>query len=157
MKKQFIAIATALFIATSFNADAQHDNKTDQSHQHTAPHGGQVLSAGKYHIELVRTKDKTGDVFYIYLLDQAEKTITNKGKTGVLFIQTSDANSSQETLVTGSDEKFTFTYKGKSDIINAIVSIKWGEENATAKFQWTAAPPIKKEEYQHDDGHNHQH
>lgn len=158
MKKQtMFSIAVALFTALSFNANAQHDHKTGESHQHTAPHGGQVLSAGKYHIELVRTKDKTGDVFTIYLLDEAEKTLANKGKSAVLFIQTADANSSQETMQLAGDDKFTFTYKGKGDIINAIVSIKWGEENATAKFQWKAAPPVKKEEHQHDDGHNHQH
>ncbi|OQA05498.1 MAG: hypothetical protein BWY67_02126 [Bacteroidetes bacterium ADurb.Bin397] len=158
MKKQTIlAIAVAVFTAISFSANAQHDHKAGENHQHTSPHGGVVKTAGNYHIELVQTKDKTGNVFTIYLLDTAEKTISNKGKSGVLFIQTADANSSQETLLLAGDDKFVFTYKGKGDIINAIVSIKWGEETATAKFQWKAAPPVKKEEHQHNDGHNHQH
>jgi hypothetical protein len=155
--KTVVAIAVALFTAISFGANAQHDHQTGESHQHAAPHGGQVLSAGKFHIELVRTKDKSGELFTIYLLDEDEKTLTNKGKAGVLFIQTADANSSQETLTLAGDDKFTFTYTGKGNIINAIVSIKWSDVNATAKFQWTAAPPMKKEEHQHNDGHNHQH
>ncbi len=158
MNQQTIfAIAVAVFTAISFSANAQHDHKTGESHQHTSPHGGEVKSADKYHIELVRTKDKIGNVFTIYLLDADEKTISNKGKSGVLFIQTADANSSQETLLLTGDDKFTYTYKGKGDIINAIVSIKWGEETATAKFQWNATAPVKQEERNHNDGHNHQH
>jgi hypothetical protein len=158
MKKQTIlAIAVALFTAISFSANAQHDHKNGETHQHTSPHGGEVKSSGKYHIELVRTGDKTGVMFTIYLLDAAEKTITNKGKSGVLFIQTADANSSQETLQLAGDDKFVFTYKGKGDIINAIVSIKWGDENATAKFEWKATTPVKKEEHNHNDGHDHHH
>jgi hypothetical protein len=158
MKKQTItAIAMVMFTALSFSANAQHDHKTGESHQHTAPHGGEVKSAGKYHIELVRAKDKTGDVFTVYLLDAAEKAISNKGKSGVLFIQTADANSSQETLLLTGDDKFTFTYKGKGDIINAIVIIKSGEETSTAKFQWNAPSPVKQEDHNPSDGHNHQH
>lgn len=159
MKKQtVVAIAVALFTAMSFSANAQHDHKAGESHQHSAPHGGQVVSSGKYHVELVRSRDKNGEVFTIYLLDEAEKVIANKGKTGILFIQTADANSSQETLTPLGDDKFTFTYKGKGAIINAIVSIKWGDESATAKFQWNAPPKqAKPEEHNHNDEHNHQH
>lgn len=159
MKKQAVTtIAVAMFTALSFSAFAQHDHKSGESHQHTSPHGGQVMSAGKYHIELVRSKEKTGEIFTIYLLDAAEKTVSIKGKTGILFIQTADANSSQETLTSIGDDKFTFTYKGNGNIINAIVSIKWGDENATAKFQLQEMKmPAKQEEHQHNDGHNHQH
>jgi hypothetical protein len=158
MKKQTIlAIAMAVFTAISFSANAQHDHKTGENHQHTAPHGGEVKSDGKYHIELVRTKGKSGDVFTIYLLDAAEKVIANKGKSAMLLIQTADANSTQETMQLSGDDKFTFTYEGKGDIINAIVTIKWGEETVTAKFQWKATSPAKMENHQHNDGHNHQH
>lgn len=159
MKKQtVVAVAVALFTAISFGANAQHDHKSGENHQHSAPHGGQVISAGKYHIELVRSKDKTGETFTVYLLDASEKTVSNKGKTGILFIQTADANSSQETLTPVGDDKFTYTFKGKGAIISAIVSIKWGEENATAKFQWQEMKmPAKQQEHQHNDGHNHQH
>lgn len=158
MKKQtIIAIAVAVFTALSFSANAQHEHKNGESHQHTSPHGGEVKSAGKYHIELLRTKDETGDVFIIYLLDTFQKTISNKGKAGVLFIQIAGANSSQETLLLAGDDKLTYTYKGKGDIINAIVSIKWGEETATAKFQWDAPAKVKQNDHNHNDGHNHQH
>lgn len=47
MKKQtVVTIAVAMFIAISFSANAQHDHKAGESHQHTAPHGGEVKSAG---------------------------------------------------------------------------------------------------------------
>lgn len=157
--KTILAIAVTMFTALSFNTNAQHDHKGGESHQHTSPHGGIVKSAGKFHIELVRTKDKdkTGELFTIYLLDEAEKPISNQGKFGVLFIQTADANSWQENLQLVGDDKFTFTYKGNGSIINAIVSIKWGDETATAKYQWNAPAPAKKEEHEHNDGHNHSH
>lgn len=159
MKKQTIlTVVVAMFTAISFSVNAQHDNKTGENHQHSAPHGGEVKSAGKYHIELVLSKDKTSTVFTIYLLDAAEKTINNNSKSGILFIQTADASSSQENLLLAGGDKFVFTYKGKGDIINAIVNIKWGEETATAKFQFNEIKtPIKKEEHNHDDGHYHQH
>jgi hypothetical protein len=158
MKKQTIlVIAMAVFTSISLSANAQHDHMSGENHQHSTPSSGEIKSAGKYHIKLARAKDKSGDVFTIYLLDSTDRIISNMGKSALLFIQTADAVAAQETMQLVGDDRFTFTYRGNGEIISAIVSIKWGEETATAKFQWKATPPVKMEEHQHNNGQGHQH
>lgn len=57
---------------------------TQQEHQHTAPHGGQLVTAGKYHLELVVQNHQTVQV---YLYDEASKPTTVPTPEATLFLR----------------------------------------------------------------------
>ncbi len=57
---------------------------TQQEHQHTAPHGGQMVTAGKYHLELVVQNHQTVQV---YLYDEASKPTTVPTPEATLFLR----------------------------------------------------------------------
>ncbi len=55
-----------------------------QEHQHTAPHGGQMVTAGKYHLELVVQNHQTVQV---YLYDETSKPTTVPTPEATLFLR----------------------------------------------------------------------
>ena len=67
-------ICTAIFTFPVRSLFAQ------EKHDHKAPHGGIVATAGEYHFELVVVD--TSESVRIYLLDSNEKTLPTKGITG---------------------------------------------------------------------------
>lgn len=147
-----------VFVSALTTLQAQHKHDVGEGHDHKAPHGGIVKTADKQHIEMVKGFDKKGNpTFTFYLLDGEEKTILNKGKTGVVFYQMADGMSEQVDLVLNGDDKYIFTGKKDGNYINLIVSIKEGDKNATAKFEVKSETvPQKKQES--SDGHSgHQH
>lgn len=147
-----------VFVSALTTVQAQHKHEVGEGHGHKAPHGGIVKTADKQHIEMVKGFDKKGNpTFTFYLLDGEEKTILNKGKTGVVFYQMADGMSEQVDLVLNGDDKYIFTGKKDGNYINLIVSIKEGDKTATAKFEVKSeTAPQKKQES--SDGHSgHQH
>lgn len=161
MKTKIKAIALSLALSGSINfVNAQHDHKSHdhkngENHEHKAPHGGIVKTADKQHIELVKGADKKGNpAFTFYLLDGAEKTLANTGKTGVVMYQTADGVSDQVDLTLLGTEQFVFTGKKGTNYINLIVSIKENDKTATAKFDVKPAEMSKKEEPKSSDGHS---
>ena len=150
-----IALGFALVGAlTTIKAQNDHHHETEKTHEHKAPHGGVVKTADKQHIEMVKGVDKSGNpIFTFYLLDGEEKTIQNKGKSGVVFYQMADGISEQVDLALSGDDKYIFTGKKNDNYINLIVSIKEGDKTASAKFEIKAMDTPKKEEH-HSDGHS---
>jgi hypothetical protein len=150
-----IALSFALVGAlTTTQAQNDHHHVAGETHEHKAPHGGVVKTADKQHIEMVKGMDKSGNpTFTFYLLDSEEKTLPNKGKTGVVFYQMADGMSEQVDLILNGDDKYIFTGKKDGNYINLIVSIKEGDKTASAKFEIKAMDAPKKEEH-HNDGHS---
>ena len=152
-------VALSLVLVSALTtAQAQHKHEGGESHSHKAPHGGIVKTADKQHIEMVKGFDKKGNpTFTFYLLDGEEKTLPNKGKTGIVFYQMADGMSEQVDLTLNGTDKYIFIGKKNSNYINLIVSIKEGDKTATAKFELKSeTAPQKKQES--NDGHSgHQH
>ncbi len=57
---------------------------TQKEHHHDAPHGGQMATAGKYHLELVVQEHKTVQV---YLYDEASKPMTVPTPEATLYLR----------------------------------------------------------------------
>lgn len=55
-----------------------------KAHQHTTPHGGQMVTAGKYHLELVVQNHQTVQV---YLYDEASKPVTVPTHEATLYLR----------------------------------------------------------------------
>ena len=55
-----------------------------QDHQHGAPHGGHVVTAGKYHLELVVQEHQTVQV---YLYDEKQKPVTVPAPEATLYLR----------------------------------------------------------------------
>ena len=55
-----------------------------QDHQHRAPHGGQVVTAGTYHLELVVQEHQT---IQVYLYDEHQKPVTVPAPEATLYLR----------------------------------------------------------------------
>ena len=97
MKNKFKLIALILMIIGNVTtAKAQYDQNGSDAIEQKTPHGGTVVLADNQFMELVISIDKSSNpVFTFYLLDNSKRTLSNSGKTGVLFYQTIDKISEQ--------------------------------------------------------------
>ena len=71
----WIVIALTLFVgpvATSWHVAWAQKSQDQQDHQHASPHGGEVVAAGKYHLEMVVQDQQTVQV---YLYDDKLKPV----------------------------------------------------------------------------------
>ena len=55
-----------------------------QEHQHASPHGGQVVTAGRYHLEMVVQEHQTVQV---YLYDENQKPVTVPTPEATLYLR----------------------------------------------------------------------
>ena len=121
-----------------------------QDHEHGSPHGGTVVTAGNYHVEMVQA----GDKLEFYLLDGSEKTLPNKGVTGSAMFQFADKKTANMEMTAKGDDHFELVLTNASEF-TVIVTFTKGEEKISARL--TSGPrgavPVK----QHSDGHDHQH
>lgn len=121
-----------------------------QDHEHGSPHGGTVVTAGNYHVEMVQAGDKLS----FYLLDGTEKTIPNAGVTGMAMFQFADKKTDNAAMTAKGDDHFEVVLTNASDF-TVIVTFTKGEEKISARL--TSGPrgavPVK----QHSDGHDHKH
>ncbi len=137
--KKVTLIFSVLFIAAS-TLFAQ------EGHKHGSPHGGEVKTAGGFHMEAVIK----GSILTIYLLDGNEKPMTISGATASALIQTADGKTSTVILRANGKESFAFKLNPSKKYNKAIVTIKTGGKTASASFD------LKSKAKGHEEaGHNH--
>ena len=121
-------------------------------HQHGSPHGGQVVTAGNHHVEMVMK----GDAVHFYLLDGQEKTEPNKNVTGVAMFQFADGKTANIEMKASGDDHFEVVPTNAGDF-TVIVTFNKGTEKISARLTsgTRGAMPVKKPA--HSDGHDHQH
>ncbi len=143
-----LTLAGALAFGDTLSAQDHHG----QDHHHTAPHGGVVVTADKYHIEMAQKGDKLS----FYLLDGSEKTIPNAGVTGQAMFQFADKKTDNVAMTVKGDDRFELVLTNPSEF-TVIVTFTKGDEKISARLTSgprSAAPaPVR----QSSDGHNHQH
>lgn len=148
MKKiKSIVIAATMMVAGTTASFAQ-----EKGHSHGSPHGGIVKTAGDYHVEMVMAKGKAT----FYLLDDKEKSMTNKGITGTVLFQFADKTTATVPLTASGDAAFLATNEKVSTFKSCVVTFKVNGKTVTAKFTEEKAEH-KKEEHKESDGHQHQH
>ncbi len=174
-----IGIIVILFLAGNNMSFAQgHSHGKSGDHEHKAPHGGIVKSAGKYHIEMVNGgyicpmkckggesakagkcpvcgMNLTGDgKVKVYLLDAKERTMNVSKASGKVMLQLKDGKMSTLKLKPSGDEYlWAQISEGQMKFQNAIVTIDNGEANVTAKFSGSVEQ--HKHEHDPDDEHHH--
>ena len=119
------------------------DHPHAAGHEHEAPHGGIVATAGVYHLEAVETK--MGLV--LYLLDEAEKELPVEGVSGRIVVSAKDGKPPvQATLSPMGNHLMTdVTVTGDWSAV-ATVTIKG--QTVTARFEGGG---------EHEHGHGHEH
>lgn len=124
-----------------------------QDHEHKAPHGGSVKSAGDYHIEMVM-KDKKM-TFYIY--DATMKPVKNAGINGNIVLQY-EKNSATEKLMPESTDHFMVSMK-EGHVMSCDVTFTIGAKKVSAKFEHKDMDmmDMKNMNMKKSDGHNHEH
>ena len=143
-----LTLAGALAFGNTLSAQDHHG----QDHKHSAPHGGTVVTADKYHIEMVQE----GDKLLFYFLDGQEKTIPNTGVTGMAMFQFADKKTANMEMTAKGDDHFELVLTNASDF-TVVVTFTKGEEKISARLtsgpRGAAPAPV----HQHSDGHDHQH
>lgn len=77
-----LAAALTVALVLPVWAHEGHDHAATE-HGHKAPHGGQVVSAHPYHVELVTQPNR----FQVYLLDDHLKPVSTTGRKGEALLQ----------------------------------------------------------------------
>lgn len=145
---RLLALASALVSNAALFAQDHHG----QDHQHKAPHGGTVVTADKYHIEMVQKGDKLS----FYLLDGQEKTIATTGVTGMAMFQFADKKTANMDLTAKGDDHFEVVPTNASDF-TVIVTFTKGEEKISGRLTSGPRGMMPARQPAHNDGHNHQH
>ena len=138
MLKTFVSIMALALLTTGVVLAAD-------GHAHKSPHGGMVATAGKYHVEIVRT-DKGYDVF---LLDQKEATLPIAGITGKATCLTADKKKLEINLMEGTDRLMIMTDPETLDGGTLIVALQKGSEAISAKFKPVEAKHPNDEPHPH--------
>ncbi|MDY7229846.1 hypothetical protein [Hyalangium rubrum] len=143
MKKTLIRLFTLTVLACVGSAGAQED------HAHGSPHGGQVKTAGKGHVEALLEADK----LVVYVLDEKERTVAPpKEAKAVLLVgkgkqelQLSARGNALEASLPDDVRKQLTAAQGKA---TAIVTVSVGGTTQSARFTFTGAQaPAKHDEH----------
>ncbi|GAB3840863.1 heavy metal-binding domain-containing protein [Hymenobacter jeollabukensis] len=142
MKFSQLLLAAAL-LAAPLSLSAQHGhgqghNAAGETHAHTAPHGGIVRTAGKYHVELVL---KDGQMT-AYLLDGKEQVLANKGLTGTAMVL-QGGKTTNVTLAPYGDDQLRATIPAGATPTTAILTLRRGSETINARFDKLASTSAK--------------
>ncbi|WP_185816777.1 heavy metal-binding domain-containing protein [Hymenobacter metallilatus] len=139
--------AAALMLAAPLTLSAQHTHKpgaaghghnaAGETHAHSAPHGGIVRTAGKYHVELVV---KAGQMT-VYLLDGQEKTQPTTGLTGTAMVQQGGKTTS--VALTPAADQLRGTLPAGATPTTAIITLRRGSETINARFDKLASTAAK--------------
>lgn len=135
------ALVLALFIAGATNAFAQNAGSKMNS-----PHGGMILAAGEYFVEMV----KGAEITSFYLLDNKKKTIKNKGVTGTAYFEHLNKTKSNTALTAGSNNAMLVNTPKVSVFVYCTVTLVVKGKTLTAKFRNDALSDT-------DINHGHQH
>jgi hypothetical protein len=138
MKKTLIRLLALTVLAAAGIAGAQED------HAHGSPHGGQVKTAGKGHVEALLKADK----LVVYVLDEKEQTVTppkeakavllaGKGKQDLQLAASGDA---LEVSLPDDVRKQLAAAQGKA---TAIVTVSVGGSTQSVRFTFKGPTPAK--------------
>lgn len=143
-----LTLAGALIFNTTLHGQDHHG----ADHKHSAPHGGTVVTADKYHVEMVHK----GDKLLFYFLDGAEKTLPNAGITGMAMFQFADKKTQNAEMTAKGDDHFEVVLTNASEF-TVIATFNKGDEKVSARL--TSGPRSAPVAPVHhiSDGHNHQH
>ncbi|MCC3160219.1 hypothetical protein LJ737_23485 [Hymenobacter sp. 15J16-1T3B] len=146
--KMLHLLAATLLLAAPLSLSAQHAHKpgaaghghnaAGETHAHTAPHGGIVRTAGKYHVELVLQ----GGQMTVYLLDGKEQTQANKGLTGTAMVQQGGKTTTVPLAAYGDDQLRGALPAGATPT-TAIITLRRGGETISARFDKLASTSAK--------------
>ena len=117
-----------------------------EAHQHKAPHGGMVRTAGAYHVELVQ--DEKG--YKVYLLDAKEKTLPVTDLSGKATCLTTAKKKMELELTAAGDHMVLQTDPEILEGGTVVIAIHKGDESISAKFN-----PGKHDEHGPDEHHAH--
>lgn len=145
MKTMILSLMmTTALIAGHFSAHAQ--DRTSM-----APHGGALVQAGKYYIEMV----KSGDALEFYLLDAAKKPLANKGVTAKGTFLFADGTATEMTMEAIGDDHFQVVLFTASEF-RVTVEIIVNKEVVSTRFDSGRRQPLLKEiSTAPGDGHQH--
>lgn len=130
MKKSFFLFA---LLAISLSGFAQ---------QMKPMHGGQLVMAGKYHVEMVHS----GNEYNFYVMDANMKMADVKKFTGMAMLQTADGKMEHKDLM-WMDGRFMFNSDAKN-YQSLTVTFAKGKEKIQAQFAANA-----KEDHSGHDNH----
>jgi hypothetical protein len=99
MNLKTLAVFAALALVPAGVAHAQH--KHGHSHPEKGKHGGQIVDAGAYHVELVAK----GDAVEIYVSDEGNKPVAIAGYKGIAIL--SVGGKSQRIVLEAGDGRLT--------------------------------------------------
>ncbi|MBX9851303.1 MAG: hypothetical protein K2X86_06035 [Cytophagaceae bacterium] len=99
-----------------------------EQHSHASPHGGTVVTAGEYHVEMV----KNGNEVKFYISDNAEKAIPLSGITGKAIFQTGGKTETKDLMV--HEDHLMATVDNADKLSGAIVTLRIGDKTVSAKF-----------------------
>ena len=137
MKKSIFLLA---LLAISLSGFAQQNKPM----QNKSMHGGQLVMAGKYHVEMVHS----GNEYNFYVMDANMKMADVKKFTGMAMLQTADGKMQHKDLM-WMDGRFMFN-SDNSTYQSLTVTLTKGKEKIQAQF--AAGNDGKKEE---QSGHDH--
>src|SRR5262249_48844618 len=129
--------------------------QAQQEHQHASPHGGQLVTAGKYHLELVVQEHQTVQV---YLYDDALKPVTVPTPEATLYLRLPGNKNHTLTLKTVGGETAT-SWATTTDVLReaptfeAALRVALDGEPRNIRFTY-------KDEHAHKEGQSgapHQH
>ncbi|AYA39082.1 hypothetical protein D3Y59_18020 (plasmid) [Hymenobacter oligotrophus] len=134
-----LAAPLSLFAQHTHQARAAHShNAAGETHAHTAPHGGIVRTAGKYHVELVLA----GSQMTVYLLDGNEQTLATKGLTGTAMVLQGGKTASVPLAPYG-DNQLRGALPAGATPTTAIITLRRGGETISARFDKLASTSAK--------------
>lgn len=139
----------ALVIALLLQARAYADDGAGHSaprapgeHAHPSPHGGQVVTAGKYHFELVVHSDEV----HIYLLSDTMKPLPVKEVTGTIQVVASGSSAQRADLKAETDALEAKLDLSKLDKFVALVTVVIDGKPQSARFA------VERDGAHHGDG-----
>lgn len=104
------------------------EHTSGEHHSHGSPHGGTVVTAGEYHVEMVKNDNEVK----FYISDNAEKAIPLSGITGKAIFQIDGKTETKDLMV--HEDHLIAAVDNADKFLSAIVTFKIGEKTVSAKF-----------------------
>ena len=122
-----------------------------ETHGHKAPHGGIVITVGKYHYEMVVEPKAVS----VYLLDDKEQTLSISEVTGNAIIQIPGEKPQTVKLTASRDHLNANVDLESIEKFVALVSLKIDGKTRIGRFSYQK--PVGHQEEGHEEGEAHDH